>query len=56
VKSTNHFYAAFGPIAAKVLYCDGKGPSPVDPRDYPFRKMRRPLWPNDELPEGEMVV
>jgi microcystin degradation protein MlrC len=56
VKSTNHFHAAFGPIAAKVLYCDGKGPSPVDPRDYPFRKMRRPLWPNDELPEGEMVV
>ena len=56
VKSTNHFYAAFGPIASKVLYCDGNGPSPVDPRDYPFRKMRRPLWPNDELPQGEMVV
>jgi microcystin degradation protein MlrC len=42
VKSTNHFYAAFRPIAAKVLYCDGKGPSPVDPREYPFRKIIRP--------------
>src|SRR4051812_33193535 len=56
VKSTNHFYAAFGPIAAQVLYCDGKGPSPVDPREYPFRKMQRPLWPNDPLPPGRMVV
>src|SRR3954453_4630207 len=24
VKSTNHFYAAYAPIAAKVLYCDGR--------------------------------
>jgi microcystin degradation protein MlrC len=56
VKSTNHFYAAFGPIAAKVLYCDGKGPSPVDPREYPFRKIIRPLWPHDDLPDGRMVV
>src|SRR3954463_7525361 len=30
VKSTNHFYAAYAPIAAKVLYCDGEGPSPLD--------------------------
>jgi microcystin degradation protein MlrC len=56
VKSTNHFYAAFGPIAAKVLYCDAKGPSPVDPREYPFRKIIRPLWPHDDLPKGRMVV
>jgi microcystin degradation protein MlrC len=56
VKSTNHFYAAFGPIAAKVLYCDGEGLSPVDPRAYPFRKILRPLWPHDDLPDGRMVV
>jgi microcystin degradation protein MlrC len=56
VKSTNHFYAAFGPIAAKVLYCDAKGPSPVHPREYPFRKIIRPLWPHDDLPKGRMVV
>ena len=39
VKSTNHFYAAYGPIAAKVLYCDGQGPSPLDARKYPFTKV-----------------
>ena len=56
VKSTNHFYAAYAPLAAQVLYCDGGGPSPLDPRQYPFRKIARPLWPHDELPEGRLVV
>src|SRR5215212_666889 len=56
VKSTNHFYAAYAPIAAKVLYCDGEGPSPLDARKYPFRKARRTIWPHAELPEGRMVV
>jgi len=56
VKSTNHFYAAYAPIAAKVLYCDGEGPSPLDARKYPFTKARRTIWPHAELPEGRMVV
>jgi len=56
VKSTNHFYAGYAPIAAKVLYCDGGGPSPLDPCNYPFRNIARPLWPHDALPEGRMVV
>ena len=56
VKSTNHFYAAYAPIAAKVLYCDGEGPSPLDARKYPFQKARRTIWPHAELPEGSMVV
>jgi microcystin degradation protein MlrC len=56
VKSTNHFYAAYAPIAAKVLYCDGEGPSPLDARKYPFTKARRSIWPHAELPEGRMVV
>jgi microcystin degradation protein MlrC len=56
VKSTNHFYAAYGPIASKVLYCDGGGPSPRDLRKYPYRKITRPHWPHDELPEGRLVV
>ena len=38
VKSTNHFYAEYAPIAAKVLYCDGEGPSPLDARSIRFRK------------------
>lgn len=56
VKSTNHFHAAYAPIAAKVLYCDGEGPSPLDARKYPYRKIRRTIWPHAELPEGRMVV
>jgi microcystin degradation protein MlrC len=56
VKSTNHFHAGYAPLAAKVIYCDGGGPSPLDARKYPFRKITRPLWPHDELPEGRMVV
>jgi microcystin degradation protein MlrC len=31
VKSTNHFMAAYGPIASDVLYVDADGPIP---RDY----------------------
>ena len=56
VKSTNHFHAAYAPIAAKVMYCDGGGPSPLDARKYPFRNITRPMWPHDELPEGRFVV
>jgi len=56
LKSTNHFYAAYGPIATKVLYCDGGGPSPLDARKYPFTKARRTIWPHAELPEGRMIV
>ena len=56
VKSTNHFHAAYAPIAAKVLYCDGEGPSPLDARKYPFAKARRTIWPHAELPEGRMIL
>ena len=35
VKSTNHFMAAFGPIAKKVLYIDSDGPIPRDYRGSP---------------------
>ena len=56
VKSTNHFHAAYAPIASKVLYCDGEGPSPLDARKYQFRNIARPIWPHDELPEGRLVL
>lgn len=56
VKSTNHFHAAYAPIAAKVLYCDGEGPSPLDARKYPFTKARRTIWPHAEPPEGRIVL
>jgi microcystin degradation protein MlrC len=47
VKSTNHFMAAFGPIARKVMYLDADGPIPRDYRKIPYTKLIRPIWPLD---------
>jgi microcystin degradation protein MlrC len=56
LKSTNHFYAAYAPIARAVLYTDGGGPSPLDIRKLPYRNIERPLWPLDPLPPGRLLV
>jgi microcystin degradation protein MlrC len=48
VKSTNHFMAAFGPIAEKVIYVDSDGPLSRDYRKIPYSKVLRPIWPLDE--------
>jgi microcystin degradation protein MlrC len=48
VKSTNHFMAAYGPIAKKVIYVDADGPMVRDYRRIPYTKVRRPVWPLDE--------
>jgi microcystin degradation protein MlrC len=48
VKSTNHFMAAFGPIAGQVLYIDADGPIPRDYRKIPYTRITRPIWPLDQ--------
>ncbi len=45
VKSTNHFHAAFAPIAAEVIWCSAGQPYPNDPARTPYRKARRDIWP-----------
>lgn len=50
VKSTNHFYAAFSPIAKEVLYVETDGPLPRDHRKVPYTKIKRPMWPFVEDP------
>lgn len=45
VKSTNHFYAGFAPIAAEVLYVAAQSSYPYDPRATDYRKLTRPIWP-----------
>jgi microcystin degradation protein MlrC len=52
VKSTNHFHAAFAPLAEEVLYVDADGPIPRDPRRVPYTRVKRPIWPLDENPFG----
>ena len=56
VKSTNHFYASFAPIAKEVLYVDSGGPLPRDLRTLPFRRIERPKWPFDEQPFAQPNV
>jgi microcystin degradation protein MlrC len=48
VKSTNHFMAAYGPIAKKVIYVDSDGPLSRDYRRIPYTRVQRPIWPLDE--------
>ncbi|MBI1779648.1 MAG: M81 family metallopeptidase [Proteobacteria bacterium] len=50
VKSTNHFHAAFGPMASEVLYSDGPGALAGDFRRIPYTRMKRPKWPFDADP------
>ncbi len=48
VKSSNHFMAAYGPIAKKVIYIDGDGTLSQDFRKRTYTRVRRPIWPLDE--------
>jgi microcystin degradation protein MlrC len=48
VKSTNHFMAAFGPIAKKVIYIDSDAPLSRDYRKIAYTRVQRPIWPLDE--------
>ena len=48
VKSTNHFMAAFGPIAKKVIYIDSDGPLSRNYRKIPYTRLQRPIYPLDE--------
>lgn len=51
VKSTQHFYDSFLPIAKKIIYCDAPGAfSCHGIRSLPFKKLKRPIWPLDKLP------
>ncbi len=45
IKSTNHFYAAFAPIASEVLYCSAGKPYPNDPATNDYRHVRHDIWP-----------
>ena len=47
IKSTNHFRAAFEPIAAQTLIVDAGGLCASDYRKLPYQKVRRPVHPLD---------
>lgn len=53
IKSTNHFYASFEPIASEIIYCSAGKPYPNDPATNPYRLVRKDIWPRCENPFGE---
>jgi microcystin degradation protein MlrC len=53
-KSTQHFYAAFAPIASEVIYMAGPGAVTPDPKQVPYRRVntsRLYPWIIDPLAE-----
>lgn len=55
VKSSNHFHAAFAPVAAEVLYVDSGGPYPPDASRIPYTRIRRPIAPLDPGTPARML-
>jgi microcystin degradation protein MlrC len=51
VKSSVHFRAAFEQLAARIIAVDGPGLSSPNLRAFPYRHVRRPIWPLDEHAE-----
>jgi microcystin degradation protein MlrC len=50
VKSHQHFYEKFGPLASKVIYATPPGTVNMDYRTVPFHNITRPVYPIDEPP------
>jgi microcystin degradation protein MlrC len=50
VKSSQHFYDSFAPIADHIVYLDCPGGLQLDLRQYRYRHVRRPRWPLDATP------
>ena len=49
VKSPSHFRVSYKSIADRILIADTPGPSCANIRAVPYTKLRRPIWPIDEL-------
>lgn len=49
VKSAIAWRSAFGPLAKKAIEVDTPGLCSIHLEDFPFRKIRRPIFPLDEL-------
>ena len=49
VKSAHHFRAAFEPMARAVMLADTGSLATRDVNSLPFRNLRRPIWPLDDI-------
>ncbi len=50
VKSSQHFYAGFAPLASEVIYASSPGTLNSDFANLPFEKLTTPYWPRVEDP------
>ena len=50
VKSTQHFYAGFGPVAREVIYMASPGTGSMDFAALPHTRVTAKLWPRDPSP------
>jgi len=48
-KAMNHFRANFEPISRKLVYVETGGVVSFNYKDLPFKNVRRPVWPLDEV-------
>lgn len=51
VKSANHYRADYDRLAAEVIPVDSPGGNTIDPNDYDYDRIRRPIFPLDEVPD-----
>jgi microcystin degradation protein MlrC len=49
VKSAHHFRAAFTPIAREIITVNGGGLGAAIQRSGGYRRVRRPIWPLDDI-------
>ena len=48
-KASNHFRADFEPMARKLIYIDSGGIVSRNFAQFPYKKVRRPIWPLDKV-------
>ncbi|MER9203857.1 M81 family metallopeptidase [Mesorhizobium sp. M0933] len=46
-KAMNHFRTDFEPIARRLIYVDAGGLCSLNFKQFPWKKLRRPIWPLD---------
>ncbi|MFT7289358.1 MAG: microcystin degradation protein MlrC [Halieaceae bacterium] len=56
VKSAQHFYAAFAPLASRIIYCDSPCSRSIAFAALPFKHRRQPMWPLDPCELADLPV
>ncbi|WP_289032173.1 M81 family metallopeptidase [uncultured Paraglaciecola sp.] len=56
VKSTQHFYDAFAPIASRIIHAVSPGALNFDYASIPYERSQNELWPAVENPKGPVLI